>query len=367
MPDQRMLKLADVLVNYSAEVRPGDWVLIQGDVAALPLLAEVQRLVTRAGGHPTVMLSAEEIDEAFLSEASPEQLSWLSPLEGIINTQLDVSIRIVAPGNTRALSGIDPARPRAFQQARRDLQRNRMQRAATGKLRWVLTQFPCAALAQEADMSLRDYENFVYAATFADQPDPVASWRGVHDTQQHLVDWLKGKRDVRVQGPNIDMTLSIAGRTFINSDGRRNMPSGEIYTGPVEDSVNGWVKFSYPAIRGGYSVEGVEFEFRDGKVVQARASKNEEYLLSQLDSDAGARYLGEFAVGTNYGIQRFTRSILYDEKIGGTLHMAVGAGYPETGSTNQSSVHWDFICDMRRDSAIWIDGELFYKDGQFQV
>jgi len=367
MPDQRMLKLADVLVNYSAAVQPGDWVLIQGDVGALPLLAEVQRLVTRAGGHPTVMLSSEEIDEAFLSEASPEQLSWLSPLESVINTQIDVSIRIGAPGNTRALSGIDPARPRAFQQARRDLQRNRMQRAAAGELRWVLTQFPCAALAQEADMSLRDYENFVYAATFADQPDPVASWRAVHDTQQHLVDWLKGKRDVRVQGPNIDMTLSIAGRTFINSDGRRNMPSGEIYTGPVEDSVNGWVKFSYPAIRGGNSVEGVEFEFKDGKVVQARANKNEEYLLSQLDSDAGARYLGEFAVGTNYGIQRFTRSILYDEKIGGTLHMAVGAGYPETGSTNHSSVHWDFICDMRHDSAIWIDGELFYKDGQFQV
>ena len=216
-------------------------------------------------------------------------------------------------------------------------------------------------------MSLPEYENFVYSATFADQPDPVACWRGVHDTQQRLVDWLKGKKQMVARGPNIDMTVSIDGRTFINSDGRRNMPSGEIFTGPVEDSASGWVKFSYPAIRGGQAVEGVEFEFEAGKVVQARASKNEAYLLSQLDSDAGARFLGEFAVGTNYGIQRFTKSILYDEKIGGTLHMALGAGYPETGSVNQSSIHWDFICDMRQDSEILVDGELFYKNGQFQI
>lgn len=367
MADQRLHRLAEILVSYSAAVQPGDWVVIQADVVALPLVTEVQRLVTRAGGHPSVFLHADELDEAFLSEASDEQLGWISPLEPIINERTDVSIRIAAPSNTRALSGIDPSRPRLRQQARREFQTARMQRAADGKLRWVLTQFPCAAYAQEADMSLREYENFVYAATFADQPDPVACWRDIHDTQQRLVDWLKGKREVQVRGPHIDMTLSIEGRSFVNSDGRRNMPSGEIFTGPVEDSVNGWVKFSYPAIRGGYEVEGVELEFKDGKVVQARARKNEAFLISQLDSDPGARFLGEFAVGTNYGIQRFTKSILYDEKIGGTLHMAVGAGYPETGSTNRSSVHWDFICDMRQDSAIWVDGELFYKDGQFMI
>lgn len=216
-------------------------------------------------------------------------------------------------------------------------------------------------------MSLRDYADFVYAATYADQPDPVQCWRTVHDRQQRLVDWLNGKSQVIVRGPHVDLTLSIAGRTFINSDGKRNMPSGEIFTGPVEDSVNGWARFSYPAIRGGREVEGVEFTFKDGKVVQATAKKNQEYLLSQLDSDEGARYLGEFAIGTNDQIQRFTKSILYDEKIGGTMHMAVGAGYPETGSRNQSSIHWDFICDMRQESEIWVDGELFYKNGLFQV
>ncbi len=200
-----------------------------------------------------------------------------------------------------------------------------------------------------------------------DQDDPIAAWNKVYDDQQHLVEWLKGKKYMSVRGPHIDMSLSIDGRTFINSDGKHNMPSGEIFTGPVEDSVNGWVKFNYPAIRAGREVEGVELEFRHGQVVRASARKNEEFLISQLDSDAGARYLGEFAFGTNYGITRFTRSILFDEKIGGTLHMALGAGYPETGSTNKSSIHWDLICDMRQDSEVVVDGELFYKNGQFMI
>jgi aminopeptidase len=367
MADPRMQKLAEILVHYCANVRPGDWVRLQGDVLALPLVHEVQRLIVQAGGHPTVLLSSDELEENVLREASEEQLGWISPVESILNERMDVSIRIAATANTRSLSGLDPSKQRLYQNARRELRRSYMQRAAEGRLRWVLTQYPCPAYAQEADMSLREYENFVYAATFADQPDPVARWRDVHDSQQRLVDWLKGKQQVVVRGPNIDMTLSIAGRTFINSDGRRNMPSGEIFTGPVEDSASGWVRFTYPAIRGGQEVEGVELEFEQGKVVQARANKNQAYLLSQLDSDAGARYLGEFAIGTNYGIQRFTKSILYDEKIGGTLHMALGAGYPETGSANQSSIHWDFICDMRQDSQILVDGQLFYKNGEFQI
>lgn len=367
MTDPRMLKLADILVNYSIAVRPGDWVIVNGHVLALPLLTEVVRLVLEAGGNPTVTLSDDELDATLLRSASDEQLRWVSPLERMVAEQADAVIMLRAADNTRVLTGIDPARQRARQQARADLMRLAMRRSAEGKRRWVVTQYPCQAFAQEADMSLRDYESFVYAATFADQPDPVQCWRNMHTTQQRLVDWLVGKRRVEVRGPHVDLTLSIEGRTFVNSDGRRNMPSGEIFTGPVEDSVNGWVKFSYPAIRGGVEVEGVELELQDGKVVAARAAKNEAYLLSQLDSDPGARYLGEFAVGTNYGIQRFTKSILYDEKIGGTIHMALGAGYPETGSRNESSIHWDFICDMRHDSEILVDGELFYKDGQFQV
>lgn len=242
-----------------------------------------------------------------------------------------------------------------------------MQRSAEGTYRWTFTQYPCGAYAQEADMSLRTYEDFVYAATFCDQADPVAARHAVSNQQQHLVDWLAGKKHVQVTGANIDLSLSIEGRTFINSDGKRNMPSGEIFTGPVEHSVNGTVRFSYPAIHMGREVEGLELEFKDGKVIRASARKNEAFLLSQLNTDEGARYLGEFAFGTHYGIKQFTKSIMYDEKIGGTLHMAIGAGYPETGSTNRSSIHWDLICDMRQDSDVVVDGEVFYKNGEFQV
>lgn len=367
MADPRVEKLAQILVHYSTNVQPGDWVLVNGDVLAMPLIHEVVKQVVRAGGRPTVLLTSDELNELFLREADPDQLAWLSPLDELMAAKLDVRIVIRAASNTRALTGLDPSRQQTYQNARRPLSQAYMDRTAAGEHRWVGTLFPCPAYAQDADMSLAEYQDFVYAATFADQADPVRGWLEVHDRQQRLVDWLKGKERVEVRGPHVDMTLSIAGRTFVNSDGKRNMPSGEIFTGPVEESANGWVRFTYPAIRDGREVEGVEFEFREGKIVAARAAKNEAYLLSQLDSDPGARYLGEFAVGTNSQIQRFTKSILYDEKIGGTMHMAVGAGYPETGSRNRSSVHWDFICDMRQESEIRVDGELFYKDGQFQV
>jgi len=253
------------------------------------------------------------------------------------------------------------------QMAFKELMEIFMQRSAAGKLRWNGTLFPTNAFAQEADMSLAEYEDFVYSACHADKDDPVAEWLKVSREQQHLVDWLKGKDKVRVQGPNVDLSLSIAGRTFINSDGKRNMPSGEIFTGPVEDSANGWVRFTYPVIVAGREISGIEITFENGKAVQATAEKNEEFLLSALDSDEGARFLGEFAVGTNYGIDRFTKNILYDEKIGGTFHMALGAGYPETGSKNKSALHWDMICDMRDGGQIWVDGELFYENGHFKV
>lgn len=367
MPDLRTARLAETLVTYCTTVRPGDWVLIRGHVAALPLVEQVVEQVAKAGGNPTIQLVSEVLDEPFLRNASTEQLGWVSPLDELMAQKLDVRIVISAASNTRSLSGIDPKRQQIYQGAKRKFQQLLMQRSADGSHRWVGTLFPCPAFAQEADMSLSEYENFVYAATYADQADPTACWHQVHDEQQRLVDWLKGKDQVVVRGPHVDLTLSIKERTFINSDGKRNMPSGEIFTGPVEESVNGWVRFGYPAINGGRSVEGVEFEFKDGQVIKASAEKNEDYLLSQLDSDVGARFLGEFAFGSNYQIQRFTKNILFDEKIGGTIHMAVGAGYPETGSKNRSAVHWDFICDMRRDSEVLIDGELFYKDGRFQV
>ncbi len=367
MTDPRVENLAKILVNYSVKVKPGDWVLVHGHVLAMSLVEAVLRHVIQAGGNPTILLDNEAISEIILRESNDKQLAWISPLDNQLYHQMDVMINLLAASNTRALTAIEPEKMRSRQQSRRPLTETFMERSAQGSLRWVLTQFPCDAYAQDADMSLKDYEDFVYAATFADQPDPISSWQGIHEMQERLIQWLRGKKQVELRGPNSQITLSIEDRTFINSDGSRNMPSGEIFTGPVEESVNGWIRFTYPAISGGREVDGVELEFKDGKVVKASARKNEAFLLSMLDSDPGARYLGEFAIGTNYGIKQFTRSILYDEKIGGSIHMAVGGGYPETGSLNKSSIHWDFICDMRNDSEILVDGELFYKNGEFVV
>jgi len=285
MADPRMQKLADILVNYSTKVKPGDWVMVWPNTVALPLAREVYRCVLWAGGHPALRLDDDDLNEVFMAEASDEQLQWVSPVTSVSVSQVNVMIRLNAAHNTRVLMGVDPAKSRTRQVARREIMEIYHKRAATKDLRWVTTQYPCHAHAQEADMSLHEYEDFIYHATFADQPDPVERWQAVHDRQQHWVDWLKGKREVRVQGPNVDLTLSIAERSFINSDGENNMPSGEIYTSPVEDSAAGWIRFTYPAVRLGRAVEDVSLEFKAGKVVAARAEKNAEYLNTMLDSD----------------------------------------------------------------------------------
>jgi aminopeptidase len=363
--DARIARLAHTLVHYSIAVQPGECILLSGELSGLPLIRETHKEIVRAGGHAVVALIDEQMGDFFLRHADDAQLAWLSPLERWASEEAAARIDIRSTNNTRAGTSISPARLALRNSARRGLGKLRFARAAEKTFRWTLTQFPTDAFAQEADMSLAEFEDFVYAATFADQPDPISRWRALGADQQRYVDWLKGKRTVQVRGPHIDMTLSIAGRTFINSDGRRNMPSGEIFTGPVEDSAEGWVRFTYPAIREGRVVEGVELRFAQGRVVEARARKNEEYLLAQLDADPGARYLGEFAIGTNFGIQRFTGNILFDEKIGGTIHMALGNGYPETGSVNESAIHWDMICDMRTDAEIVVDGEVLYRNGAF--
>lgn len=367
MADPRIVRLAKLLTNYCVEVQPGDKVIINSSPLAMPLVRETYREVIRAGGHPMTRLQDDSLYEILLKEGNDDQLSFIPDPIKIVQETYDCSIGIRGSDNTRTFSGVDLDRQTMARNATRELMATSMRRSAAGEFRWVGTLFPTPAYAQEADMSLSDYEDFVYGACYVDKEDPVAEWRKLSEMQQKLVDWLAGKKEVKVQGPNVDLTLSIEGRTFINSDGKKNMPSGEIFTGPVEDSVNGWVRFTYPAIQSGREVSGIELYFEDGKVAKATAKKNEAFLHSMLDSDPGARYLGEFAIGTNNGIDRFTKSILFDEKIGGTIHMAVGAGYPETGSTNQSSVHWDMICDMRDGGKIWVDGIDFYESGRFLI
>jgi aminopeptidase len=278
-----------------------------------------------------------------------------------------VVISVLAETNTRAMSGVDPARQAFFQQARTELTQTFLQRAAEGSLRWTLTLYPTEAYAQDAEMTTEEFAAFVLRAGKLDAADPIAAWRAQQAENQRLIAWLAGKREVRLRGRDTDLTLAVEGRTWINSHGKRNFPDGEVFTGPVEDSVDGHVRFSYPAVSQGREVADVRLRFHGGRVVDASAARNEEYLVRMLDADAGARVLGEFAFGTNFAIERFTKNILFDEKIGGTVHMAVGAGYPDSGSVNKSAIHWDLICDLRDGGRVEVDGEPFLVDGRFVV
>ena len=367
MADQRTAKLAELVVDYSVAVRKGDRVAISSSTLAEPLLKEIYARVLQAGGHPYMVVGLPELEEIFFRHASDEQLKHVpKPIEMIMETY-DVRISIIAESNTRALSSVEPAKTVMVQQARTQLTQTFLRRSAAGELRWVVAPYPTRALAQDADMGLLEYEDFVYGACMPDISDPIGYWRNFSKRQQAVVDWLKGKKQIRIVGPETDLRLSVDGRVFINCDGRFNMPDGEIFTGPVEDSVEGHVFFSYPAIYNGREVTGVRLQFEHGRVVRATADKNEEFLNRTLDTDAGSRSVGEFAFGTNEGITRFTREILFDEKIGGSFHMALGAGYPETGSKNESAIHWDMICDLRKGGEITVDGELLYRDGRFLV
>lgn len=363
MPDPRVTKLAKVLVHYSVEIQKGQQVVIRTSPMADELTLAVYEEVVKAGGHPLVISEIAGTDEIFFEYASDEQLDYVSPVTKMVLETFDASIAIWTDTNTRKLSGTNPERISRRRKSQSALFKSSMQRAAEGSYKWTLTVYPCNALAQEADMSLRDYTDFVYGAGLLDQDDPVALWREEEARQKKLTSWLHGREHAVIKGANVDITLSIKDRPFVESAGKKNFPSGEIFTGPVEDSVNGWVRFRFPAIYSGQEISDVELWFENGKVVKEQASKNQELLSSTLNTDAGARFLGEWGIGTNYGIQRFTKNMLFDEKIGGTIHFAVGAGYPETKSKNESGIHWDMLCDMA-ESEITVDGDLFYKNGR---
>jgi aminopeptidase len=366
--DWRVDKVAEIMVNYSTSVKKGDLVLIRVlDPVAEPLALAVQKHTLQAGGNPVYFMSPSQAAEVLYRYGSDEQIEWVNPAATFLWENADVMITLIASQNTKALSTVDPARLSRAQKARGPLSETFMRRQATGELRWTLTQYPCQSSAQDAEMSLLDYEDFVYGACMVHLDDPVGYWLNMAKEQDRLVNYLKGKEMVEVKGENIDLTLSIKDRTFINADGKKNFPDGEIFTGPVEDSVNGWVKFTYPAIYNGREVEGVEIHFENGKAVKSTAAKGDDFLNTTLNTDDGSRFLGEFAIGTNRGVTQFTRNILFDEKMGGTVHMAFGASYPDTGAKNHSAVHWDMICDMRTGGEIRVDGELFYKNGEFTL
>ena len=361
----RLEQLASVLVDYSTRVGPGDLVCIDTGLAAAPLVHEIWERVLAAGGHPHLRLDVEGTPELLLREGNTAQLGWISPLRRAEVERADVRIAIEAEVNTRANTGVEPERQAQVERAREPLRRVHFARASAGELRAVVTLYPTDASAQDADMSLTEYEDFVYHAGLLDREDPVAEWEALGRGYERLAAALGERREIRVVGAGTDLTLGVAGRTWIPCDGRENFPDGEVFTGPVETQVDGVVRFSYPATHSGRRVGGVELEFRAGEVVRAQADEGETFLREMLALDEGAKRAGEFSFGLNDAVTEFTGHILFDEKIGGTVHLALGASYPESGGKVQSALHWDLVCDLRDGGEIFADGELVYRDGRF--
>jgi len=365
VPDSRVERLAGVLVEYSTAVRPGDLVVISAGLPAAPLVRSLYRRVVQAGGQPHVRTDVPGALELLLAEASDDQLEWVNPARADDLERADVRIAVEAEWNTRAQTGVDPERQARRSRAHKHLLNRFMERAAAGELRSVVTAFPTDASAQDADMSLEDYENFVYRAGLLDRDDPVAEWQALGGRLSGLAGWLGGKREIRVVAGGTDLTLGVEGRTWVSSEGRENFPDGEVFTGPVEASVAGTVRFTYPAGYGGRRISGIELEFERGEVVRSRAERGEEFLSEMLAVDPGARRVGEFSFGLNEAVEEFTGNTLFDEKMGGTVHLALGASYPETGGKNDSALHWDIVCDLRHGGEVYADGELVYRDGHF--
>jgi aminopeptidase len=365
--DPRAEALAKILVGYSTEVKEGEVVSIDGETAAAPLLLAVYEEVLQVGAHAVMNVAIEGQIAAYFKHASDNQLEWISPFAEWMVDNADVRIAIGASTNTRELSGVPPERQTLRQTVTGDLMARAMERSAKGDFRWCYTLYPTSAYASEAEMSLVDYEDFYYGACLAADGDPLTAWQRASAETTRLAEWIEGHEEVRVTAPGTDIKLGIAGRKFIPCDGRHNMPDGEFFTGPIEDSVRGHVTFHLPAMIGGREVSGVKLQFEAGKVVDAGAERGEEFLIKLLDTDDGARRLGELGIGTNYGIDRGTREVLLDEKIGGTVHMAVGRSYPESGGENESAVHTDLVCDLRLGGKLEVDGVVMQEDGRFVV
>ena len=363
--DTLVERFAQTVLTYSLDIRKGDILLVRTSPLAADLLTEIYRLALEAGAFVCHELSFDGQAAVYYAHAHPEQLDWVAPWELLQAQRVTARLTINAPYNTREVAGCNAEKLSRRARALSELGRLTRQRAAAGELRWCSTLYPTHALAQEAGLALTEYRDFVFQAMFLTERDPIAAWRAFSERQQMIADRLANVRTLRIVAQDTDLQLSVAGRTWINSDGRRNFPSGEVFTGPVEDTAEGHIRFSYPAIVNGREVEDVRLWFEQGRVVQAEAGKGKEHLDEMLGTDPGARYLGEVAIGNNYNITRFTRNTLFDEKIGGTCHLALGASYPDTGGKNESAIHWDMVCDLRQGGEIYGDGELLHKNGQW--
>ena len=355
-------KWARLLLHYSAEFDPGHRVMVRVESPGLPMARALYREVLRSGGYPVLHIRYPELLADTL-ELAPDSFYATEPEPELAEMKLlDGWIFIKAPANTRGLQKADKSKLGALSKRLRPVQDVRVNHT-----NWVLSLYPTEAAAQDAGMATDEFEHFVYSAMYLFEDDPVAKWRELHDFQARLIKRLSEADEVHIQAEGTDLKLRTKDRTWMNSDGHRNMPSGEVYTGPLEDSAEGHIHYTIPSNVSGVDVEGVRLTFKNGEIVKAKADKGDDLLQAQLSTDEGARFLGEIGIGTNYQIQTPTKSILFDEKIGGTVHLAAGNSYLTTGGQNKSAIHWDMICDLRQGGTIHLDGELFQENGEFKL
>lgn len=366
MVDARLTKLAKVLVNYSLKLKKGDLFVIEGSIYGQLLALEVFKEALAAGANPVLMPTFEDYKELLLRHGSDEQIAFPEPFGIEVMKRADALLTIWAEGNTKSLTSFNPEKMNLLAKRRSIALSIYNERSGNGSLRWCGTQFPTYASAMDANMSIIEYEDFIFNSGYLNSPEPAKEWERIHNEQQRLADFLYDKKTITLNSKDTQLTFNVGGRKWINCDGRVNFPDGEVFTSPVEDSMNGYIRFSYPAVYMNREVEDVQLTFENGKIISATAKKDEAFLNEILKTDEGANKAGEFAIGTNYNIKKFTKNILFDEKIGGTIHIAVGAGIREAGGTNKSSIHWDMICDMS-EGEIRSDGILFYKNGKWII
>lgn len=361
-------KYAEVLVDYSVKVGKGDLVIIRaGSYECQPLIKEIYKLCLQRGAFPVVKTTLQGINETFIKYANDEQLAYIDPMTEVEYDKATKLISIGAPLNVKNMAKADSKKMARRSKATKHLSEKLLSRASKGELDWVIADYPTNALAQEAGMSLDEYTEFLINSCHLNLENPIEKWKEIDAQQQRLADYLTTTSKLRVVGEKTDITFSTKERIWKNCSGSCNFPDGEIYTSPVEDSANGQIYFDFPAIYCGNEAHKILLTVENGKVVDAKAEKGEDYLISMLDMDEGSRFIGEIAIGTNDEIQDITGNILFDEKIGGSIHMAIGASYPETGGKNVSGLHWDLIKNMKNGGEIYADDKLIYKDGKFVI
>ena len=366
MTDPRLARLGELAVSYSLGLQPGQTLRIDAPPVAAPLAVEIYRAALAAGAHPYVDLELERLPELMLAHATDEQLDFVSPIARRELKEVDAVVTVWSQSNTRALSHADPERHQRWLAARQELAKIRWARMSSGELAWLGLLYPTQAHAQDAEMSLAEYERFVYRACHVeDDGDAVAHWQGVSGELHARAAALSEARELRVVGPGTDLRLGVEGRRWSAADGHYNMPDGEVYTSPLETATEGEIGFGFPALFQGREVTDIRLRFEDGEVVRAEAGRGQGYLDALLAMDDGARRLGELAFGMNYEIDRFTQNTLFDEKIGGTMHFALGAAFTELGGENESSLHWDLVCDLREEGEVYADGDLVWRAGRF--